>query len=115
MVSAKYNKKMYGHIIFDVDKNYYRLGKGLLDHDGHGTFSPDGKWMVTDTYPKNEMNEQKIFLMDMNSEAVISLGRFQNNINYKKIGDVIYIVVGAPRVKLLVLIQHMMTIIKFKL
>lgn len=85
MVSAKYNKKMYGHIIFDVDKkNYYRLGKGLLDYDGHGTFSPDGKWMVTDTYPKNEMNEQKIFLMDMNSEAVISLGRFQNNINYKK-------------------------------
>ena len=85
MVTAKYNKKMYGHIIFDVDKkNYKRLGKGLLDYDGHGTFSPDEKWMVTDTYPKNEMKEQKIYLMDMKTEAVISLGRFQNDPAYKK-------------------------------
>ncbi len=85
MVSAKYNKKMYSHILFDVDKkNYKRLGKGLLDFDGHGTFSPDEKWMVTDTYPKNEMREQKIYLMDMKTEAVISLGRFQNDAIYKK-------------------------------
>ena len=76
---------MYSHIIFDVDKkNYKRLGKGLLDYNGHGTFSPDEKWMVTDTYPKNEMREQKIYLMDMKTEAVISLGRFQNNPAYKK-------------------------------
>ena len=67
---------MYVTFIFDVDKNYYRLGKGLLDYDGHGTFSPDGKWMVTDTYPKNEMNEQKI-LMDMNRSCNF-IGRSKN-------------------------------------
>ena len=105
---------MYGHIIFDVDKkNYYRLGKGLLDHDGHGTFSPDGKWMVTDTYPKNEMNEQKIYLMDMNSEAVISLGRFQNNINYKKDWRCDIHCRWSPSEKLLVLIQHTMELDRF--
>ena len=73
-------KKIY---VFKLSLNAC-LGKGLLDYDGHGTFSPDGKWMVTDTYPKNELMEQKIFLMEMESEAVISLGRFQNNKIYEK-------------------------------
>lgn len=77
MVTAKYEAKQYGHVLFTVGKNNYkRLGKGLLDFDGHGTFSPDGKWMTTDTYPVEGMREQKIELMDMKTEAVLSLGRF---------------------------------------
>jgi Tol biopolymer transport system component len=48
----------------------------VLDYDGHGTFSPDGKWMVTDTYPRDPMREQKIYLMDMKTEAILPMGRF---------------------------------------
>jgi hypothetical protein len=67
----------YGHVLFTVGKNdFKRLGNGLLDYDGHGTFSPNGKWMVTDTYPSRELNEQKLYLMDMATEAAISMGRF---------------------------------------
>ena len=77
MVSAKYEGKAFGHILFTVgDNNYERLGNGLLDYDGHGTFSPDGKWMMTETYPDHESQEQKLYLMDMQSQAVLSLGRF---------------------------------------
>jgi hypothetical protein len=77
MITAAFDAKVYGHILFTVGQdNYRRLGKGLLDYDGHGAFSPDGKWMVTDTYPNNELHEQKLFLMDMRTEAVLSLGRF---------------------------------------
>ncbi len=77
MVTAKYNGKAYEHILFTIgEKNYKRLGNGLLDFDAHGTFSPDGKWMSTDTYPDQMLHEQKIFLMDMKTQAVISLGRF---------------------------------------
>ncbi len=77
MVTANYEGKQYGHVLFDIGKqNYKRLGKGLLDYDGHGTFSPDEKWMMTDTYPSRDMREQKIYLMDMETEAVLSLGRF---------------------------------------
>jgi hypothetical protein len=69
--------KQDGHILFTVGKqNYKRLGNGLLDYDGHGTFSPDGKWLVTDTYPSSGTREQKIYLMDMLSQAVLPLGRF---------------------------------------
>ena len=66
-----------GHILFTVGTdNYERLGKGLLDYDGHGTFSPDGNWMITDTYPDRVSHEQKLYLMDMKNQAVLALGRF---------------------------------------
>ncbi|NOU61294.1 hypothetical protein [Marinifilum caeruleilacunae] len=85
MVTAEYKKQQYGHVLFTVgDKDYKRLGNGILDYDGHGTFSPDGKWMVTDTYPKNGLKEQKIFLMDMESETVLPIGRFPQPEKYKK-------------------------------
>ena len=32
--------------------------------------------MVTDTYPNNKLHEQKLYLMDMKSAAVLPLGRF---------------------------------------
>ena len=77
MVTANYEGKQYAHVLFTIgQQNYKRLGNGLLDYDGHGTFSPDQKWMVTDTYPGGGMREQKIYLMDMKTEIVKSLGRF---------------------------------------
>ena len=77
MVTANYQGKQYAHVLFTVgQQDYKRLGNGLLDYDGHGTFSPDQKWMVTDTYPGAGLREQKIYLMDMKTEAVLPLGRF---------------------------------------
>lgn len=77
MITANYEAKQYAHVLFTVgEKNYHRLGNGLLDYDGHGTFSPDGKWMVTDTYPSSGLREEKIYLMDMKTEAILPLGRF---------------------------------------
>lgn len=78
MITGKYAAKQDAHILYTVGQNNYkRLGNGLLDYDGHGTFSPDGKWMITDTYPYGSaLREQKIYLMDMKTEAVLPLGRF---------------------------------------
>ncbi len=77
MITSAFNAKAWGHILFTVGaQNYQRLGKGLLDYDGHGTFSPDGRWMVTDTYPNGKLREQKLYLMDMRTEAILPLGRF---------------------------------------
>lgn len=78
MITGKYEAEQDSHILFTVGKkDYKRLGDGLLDYDGHGAFSPDGKWMITDTYPYgNAFREQKIYLMDMETEAVLPLGKF---------------------------------------
>ena len=70
MITAAYDAKVYCHILFTVGQSdYQRLGNGLLDYDGHGTFSPDGRWMVIDTYPAGQLHEQKLHLMDMKTQA----------------------------------------------
>lgn len=83
MITANYKKKVFSHIVFTAGKNdYQRLGGGLLDYDGHGTFSPDGEWFITDTYP-NGLREEQLFLMDMDNQAVLPLGRFEQASGYK--------------------------------
>ena len=78
MVTAAYKGENFGHILFTPGKeDYRRLGKGILDYDGHGTFSPDQNWMITDTYPTGGLREQKLYLMNMETEAVLPLGRFE--------------------------------------
>ncbi len=77
VITAEYKAKQYSHVFFTAGKdNYQRLGNGLLDFDGHCTFSPDGKWMVTDAYPSTELQEQKIYLLNMKTQAAMCLGRF---------------------------------------
>jgi len=77
MITARYKAKLYSHILFTVgQQNYQRLGNGLLDFDGHGTFSPDEKWMVTHTYPDRKLYEQRLYLMDMKTNAVLPIGHY---------------------------------------
>ncbi len=84
MVTAKYGASQWAPVLFTVgEQNYKRLGNGILDYDGHGTFSPDGQWMITDTYPSSN-REQKIYLMDMATEAVLPMGRFFQPEEYTK-------------------------------
>lgn len=76
MITAKFNATKLGHVLFNVGENNYKsLGGGLFG-DGHGTFSPDGKWMCTDTYPNDGTCEQKLYLMDMKSQAILPIGKF---------------------------------------
>ena len=42
-------------ITFTVDQgDFAPFGSGLLPPDGHACFSPDGRWLVCDTYPQGE-------------------------------------------------------------
>ncbi len=87
MITAKYKAKSYAHILFTIGQdNYKRLGKGQLDFDGHGTFSPDEKWMLTETYPSRDTHEQKLFLMNTKTEAVLELGRYVHQPEFRKNG-----------------------------
>lgn len=84
MVTAAYDGLTFGHILFTPgEQDYKRLGRGILDYDGHGTFSPDGKWMITDTYPGKGLREQKLYLMNMDTEAILPLGRFVEPLEFR--------------------------------
>lgn len=42
--------------------------------------------MATDTYPSSKLREQRLFLLDMESRAVRSLGRFVEPIEFRQEG-----------------------------
>ncbi|MEJ7691829.1 hypothetical protein [Daejeonella sp.] len=87
MITANYNAEKFAHILFTIgQKNFKKLGKGALDFDAHGTFSPNKKWMVTDAYPNKVTGEQKIFLMNMKTEEVKILGGFIEPKEYSNTG-----------------------------
>ncbi|HPM82685.1 MAG TPA: hypothetical protein PLF81_18405 [Candidatus Anammoximicrobium sp.] len=76
MVTAKYQDAVYTHVLFTVGKSdYQRVGRGLLDFDGHGVFSDDGQWMATDTYP-DRLGERKLMVLRMSDHAVLPLGTY---------------------------------------
>jgi len=72
------------HVIFPDRENpeYTRLGREALKQDGHASFSPDGRWMVTDTYPDGKYR-QTLYLLDLKTGKHLVLGRFKSNIRYQ--------------------------------
>ena len=76
LITANYNNVTWSHVLFTVGtSDYVRLGKGLLDFDGHGVFSDDGRWLATDTYP-DKLHERKLMVMDMARQAIQPLGTY---------------------------------------
>ena len=76
LVTAKYQDTVYSHVLFTPGKSdYARVGRGLLDFDGHGVFSDDGKWMATDTYP-DKLGERKLMVLRMADHAILPLGTY---------------------------------------
>jgi WD40-like Beta Propeller Repeat len=53
------------------------LGKNKLEAsgDGHPSFSPDGRWMITDTYP-DKSRQRHLILYDSKNDKLFKLGRF---------------------------------------
>jgi len=82
MITCKFQGKKWTHVLFtDGKKDYQILGGGMLS-DGHGTFSPDKQWMVTDTGP-DELRMQTLILMDITTNALLPLGRFYEPPKFK--------------------------------
>lgn len=76
LVTAKYKNAVYSHVLFTAGKSdFERLGRGILDFDGHGVFSEDGQWMATDTYP-DPLSERKLMVLRMADQAVLPLGGY---------------------------------------
>lgn len=59
------------------------IGEGILDRygDGHCSFSPDGRWIVTDTYP-DRARQQRLLLFDTLQENCVMIGRFFSPWNF---------------------------------
>ena len=53
------------------------IGQRILDvyGDGHSSFSPNRRWILTDTYP-DKSRKQHLLLYEVTTEKLIELGSF---------------------------------------
>lgn len=66
------------YYLLDVtDGSLQTIGQDVLDRygDGHPSYSPDRRWIVTDTYP-DRARQQRLLLFDTLHDRLIEVGRF---------------------------------------
>ena len=85
MVWGPHNNKIHYHLYDDKTKYVEVIGADVLSENGHMTFSPDGNWLLSDTYPDDETNERILFLYNMESGLRYDIGSFYANPNLGKI------------------------------
>lgn len=63
------------HLYDDQTDRREIIGKGVLTHDGHCTYSPDQQWVLTDGYPDKE-RKQPLMLFRPSDGKRVMLGKF---------------------------------------
>jgi hypothetical protein len=63
------------HLYQDQTEKAAVVGESVLTQDGHCTYSPDGEWILTDTYPDRE-RMQTLMLYRPADGKLITLGKF---------------------------------------
>ena len=59
----------------DQSDRHDAIGDGVLNQDGHCTYSPDGEWILTDTYPGRD-RKQRLMLYRPGDGCLVELGAF---------------------------------------
>jgi len=52
------------------------IGKDYLSENGHMTYSVDGRWLLSDTYPDDVSNERLLILYDVANDQRYDIGSF---------------------------------------
>jgi hypothetical protein len=60
----------------DRTKEFAIVGDGVLPEDGHCSYSPDRRWVVTDTYPDRTDRKQTLILYSPRDNRRTDIGRF---------------------------------------
>ncbi|MDP6202124.1 MAG: hypothetical protein QF616_07865 [Candidatus Marinimicrobia bacterium] len=76
MVWGPHNGKIHYHLYEDKTNNVEIIGADVLTENGHMTYSPDGNWLLSDTYPDDKTNERILFLYHMESGLRYDIGSF---------------------------------------
>lgn len=85
IISFCYTKE-YGnaYIVFtDKTDEIQLLSHDLPNVDGHPSVSPNGRWLITDTYPGYD-RMSRIFLFDLINKDTVCIGRFYQPLKYSR-------------------------------
>ncbi|MEO8746237.1 MAG: hypothetical protein ABI379_01045, partial [Rhodanobacter sp.] len=63
------------HLYTDRSDEVEVIGNGVLVENGHMTYSPDKRWILSDTYP-DDTDHRLLFLFDTRTGQRVDIGRF---------------------------------------
>ncbi|HJN15424.1 MAG TPA: hypothetical protein QGH10_08040 [Armatimonadota bacterium] len=63
------------YLFDDQAEGIEKVGEGILTTDGHCSYSPDGQWVLTDTYPGKD-HKRTLLLYRPADERRVDIGRF---------------------------------------
>ena len=70
------------HLFTDQSRQVETVAKDIFPGDGHCSYSPDGKWMMTDSYPEEGSWYRKLFLYDLEKKIPYEIGEFADDMSY---------------------------------
>ena len=62
----------------DGMRDFTPIGRGVLPHDGHASFSPDRQWLLCDTYPRGPERLAQLMVYNIAENRKIVLGEFHH-------------------------------------
>ena len=75
---SRYGKRN-GFFLFE-DKpgggNVVRIGKGVMNANGHCTYLPGNQWILNDTYPSGKAQTLHVYLYHVATGKHVTLGKF---------------------------------------
>jgi hypothetical protein len=63
------------YLFTDLSKKHTIVGGANLDEDGHPSYSPDGRYILTDTYP-DKSRMRRLIIYDTSTDRKYELGRY---------------------------------------
>lgn len=73
------------HLYNDRERTVRLIGKGVLDENGHMSYSPNGRWLLSDTYPHPETGDRELFLWDEVVQSKRHLRNFRTDPTLAKV------------------------------
>ena len=69
------------HLYRDKTDEVSIIGENILTGDGHPSFSPNERWLLTDTYP-DKLHKRTLILFDLLRSCRIDLGKYHSPPSY---------------------------------
>lgn len=76
MVWGPHGGEIHYHLYDDLTGSVQVVGRDILNENGHMTYSRDGRWILSDTYPDAQTNERILFVFDTQTGNRHDLGVF---------------------------------------
>jgi hypothetical protein len=84
VVTREQSPGKWRHLLLSVDGSAepHPLAPDVLTRDGHCSFSPDRRWMITDSYP-DENRRQHLYILDIHTGHAARLASFISPPEYR--------------------------------